>query len=98
MKILEGMDYQGHAHDYLQIEFGSPSEKKCIAKEGDEAKAYKFTLNIQCDSEENSTASWYENGLTSSNDVCSPAVTIRHAKACPVFSASKFSKFFLNNP
>lgn len=82
----------------MQIKFGQPSEKTCVAKEGDEPKAYQFTLNIECDSDYNNTASWLHDGSAESNDVCSPTVTIRHAKACPVFSASKFSKFFLNNP
>lgn len=36
--------------------------------------------------------------MTDSSDVCAPVVTIRHAKACPVFSASNFSRFFINNP
>jgi hypothetical protein len=98
LEILEGFDARGYEQDFLQIKFGASNKKTCVAKEGDAPRAYQFTLDLICDADVNSTSSWFEQAITDTNDPCSPKVKVRHAKACPVFSASRFSKFFMSKP
>ena len=91
LKVLE----QKSGESYLQIAYGQPTEKLC--KNGDaEPTAYKLTLNLMCDSEANSTA-WLEGGVVDSSDPCNTVITMTHEKACPVFSVSSFSRYFLKN-
>lgn len=58
--------------------------------------SYKLTLNILCNDAANTT-DWIDNGIVDSTDPCSPVITVTHAKACPVFSASTFAKSFTRN-
>ena len=59
--------------------------------------AYRLTVNLMCDPAKNSST-WLQSGEVDSTDPCAPVITVGHADACPIFSVSNFSRFFIDNP
>lgn len=57
-----------------------------------------MTINLFCNSESTDSTVGFKNIEIDTKDVCAPVITASHSKACPVFSVTTFSRFFLDNP
>lgn len=74
--------------DYVKFAYPATENATCGAKK------YQLTLKVRCDSNINETAT----ESIEDADPCSPVITLASPKACPAFSASGFSQFFIERP
>jgi hypothetical protein len=79
------------------MQFGEP-KNKCTDPAKAEPQNYQLTINLFCDSESTDTTVGFKNLDIDTKNPCSPVITASHSKACPVFSVTTFSRFFLDNP
>jgi hypothetical protein len=56
-----------------------------------------LTIDVQCDSNGNAEDALKMVSIDSTN-TCQPKIVVSHVKACPVFSATTFSRFLVERP
>ena len=81
-------EYRGEKYVKMNFTGGQP----CIGDQN-----YSMIINLKCNAE-GSKEETLNILSVDANQICSPVITVSHKNACPVFSATTFSRFFIERP